>query len=103
MSSERDRQLQTARDIDRMSTAMLKFGAKVVKRNPMKVGSYLVGILICLFFSGFKVSENNWNTYKTHVDKIDYDTIDEAETNMKIRYDTYYRSKGKNNMQLIYQ
>ena len=41
----------TARNIDRMSTVLIDAGVHVVKRNPIKVGGYLFGILLCLFFN----------------------------------------------------
>eukprot|EP01036_Dinobryon_divergens_P029639 gene29639-38763_t len=51
MSSERDRQILRAREIDKMSTVMITFGVNVVKKNPIKVGAYVVGLLLCLFFN----------------------------------------------------
>jgi hypothetical protein len=43
-----DRQVMTARDIDRMSTVLVDAGVSVVKRNRIKVGGYLFGILLCV-------------------------------------------------------
>jgi hypothetical protein len=37
MSSERDRQILRAREIDKMSTVMITLGVNVVKKNPIKV------------------------------------------------------------------
>ena len=42
MSSERDRQILRAREIDKMSTVMITFGVNVVKKNPIKVRRWSV-------------------------------------------------------------
>ena len=39
MSSDRDRQVLHAREMDKMSTVMVKAGVEVVKKNPIKVSS----------------------------------------------------------------
>ena len=94
MSSERDRQLQAARDIDRMSTAMIRFGSNIVKKNPIKVGSYLLGLVLCIFVSGYKLSNDQWTKYQGHIQTIDYNKLDSVESELRGAYNSYYRSKG---------
>ena len=77
MSSDRDRQVLTARELDRISTAMITLGVNVVKRNPIKVGSYLIGILICLFFNGWAISDTQRNNYQSTLDSINYNKLNE--------------------------
>jgi hypothetical protein len=94
MASERDRQLLRARELDQASTVLINTGVNVVKRNPIKVGMYFLGLLLCLFFTGYKVGESQRTNYNVEIQKIDYDKIDSIAYNMHESYRLYQRSKG---------
>lgn len=94
MSSERDRQIAQARQLDEASTFLIKAGVKVVKRNPIKVSMYLLGLLLCLFFNGWAVSEVQQVEFSKELEKIDYDKLVQLEHDVSRAYVPYYRSKG---------
>lgn len=94
MSSARDQQLQAARDLDRASTVMIDLGVKVIKRNPIKVGAYLIGILICLFFNGWTVSDAQRAEYYNIMDKIDHSRANNAAEDLYLATQRYRQSKG---------
>lgn len=93
-STSREEQLMQAREMDRVSTAMINFGTGVVKRNPIKVGAYLLGILVCLFFNGMKVTDMQRNEYYKLLDTIDHASIDSATEDLHYANQAYRQSKG---------
>lgn len=94
MSSVRDRQLQQARELDRLSTVLIDEGIKVVKRNPMKTSLYVVGLLLCLFFNGFTVSKVHEKAYEQAIDKIDYNKLYSVADQYYDAYRQYQQSRG---------
>jgi hypothetical protein len=88
MSSVRDRQLQQARELDRLSTVLINAGVQVVKRNPIKSSLYVLGLLLCLLFNGFSVTKTHEEAYERALDKIDYDKLYSAA-------DTYFDARRK--------
>lgn len=94
MSSQRDQQLQAAREVDRMSTALINVGVRVVKNNKLKVGGYIIGLLLCLFFSGWKVTDVQRNEYYAELEKVDHTALYETEALLYQAHTGYQRSKG---------
>ena len=94
MSSDRDRQLLQARELDRMSTVMINLGIRTVKKNPIKVSFYLLGLLLCLFFNGWAVSDSQRNDYQKTLNSIDHDVIQQKHSQVEILSRRYYDSKG---------
>ena len=94
MSSNRDRQLQQARELDRASTALIRFGANVVKRNPIKVGAYILGLALCLFFSGFAINAQQHTAYFQELEKRDTARLSNLREDLQHSHSMYYRSKG---------
>ncbi len=94
MSSQRDQQLMQARELDRASTVLINVGVNVVKKNPIKVGAYLIGILLCLFFNGMKISDTQRNEYYKLLDTIDHAAIDTAAQDLNYANQAYRQSKG---------
>lgn len=88
MSSSRDRQILQARELDRLSTVLIDAGVRFVKRNPIPVGIYAFGLLICLFFSGLRVAPQHQKAFEKVLDTIDYDKLN-------ISADIYYSAKRK--------
>jgi hypothetical protein len=93
-SSDRDNQVARARELDQMSTVLIDFGVKAVKRNPIKVSMYVIGILICLFFNGLAPSPQANASFETQLRDIDYGPSETAGRNADMAYQQYYRSKG---------
>lgn len=83
-----------ARDIDRASTVLISAGVNTIKRNPIKVGSYLLGILLCLFFNGWKVTDQQRTMYEEQYNKVNYRELDRLSSDLYIATDNYYRTKG---------
>ena len=52
-----------SRQIEQVSSVLVNIGLRSIKRNPIKVTSYLVGLLICLFYNGIKVSPVSYANY----------------------------------------
>jgi hypothetical protein len=90
----RDEQLATAREFDRASTALINLGVRVVKQNKLKVGGYIVGLLLCLFFNGFKVTDTQRAEYHKEMDRVDHTALYEAGALFNEAYNGYHRSKG---------
>lgn len=83
-----------AREFDEASRALIIMGTRIVKRNPIKTSFYLVGVLICLFFSGFKVNETQRQEYAREIAKFDHSELNNVEWELDKSYNLYYRSKG---------
>lgn len=81
-------------NIEQASSALINIGFKTIKRNPIKVTSYLVGLLLCLFYNGLKVSPVNYEKYTNLISSVDSEKIHEAITMVDLSYYTYKRSKG---------
>lgn len=94
MSSSRDEQLATAREIDRASTVLINAGVRVVKNNKLKVGGYVLGLLLCLFFSGWKVTDTQRAEYYHELEKVDHTALYETSNLLNDAYNGYHRSKG---------
>lgn len=89
-----DMRNQQIRVIDEFSTALIRAGVNVIKRNPIPVGSYILGILICFCCTGFKVSLDQQKKYNNRVAGIDYAALDKAAMELDYAQDDYRRSKG---------
>mmetsp|Transcript_43046 Transcript_43046/g.31429 ORF Transcript_43046/g.31429 Transcript_43046/m.31429 type:complete len:281 (+) Transcript_43046:66-908(+) len=94
MASRRDRQIIQARELDEASTALIKVGINVVKRNPIKTSLYLLGVLLCLFVSGFSVTEKQRVEYAQIYETIDNEAIFRSQMELRDSYDRYFYSKG---------
>jgi hypothetical protein len=94
MSSSRDRQLQVARDIDRVSTVLINAGVSTVKKNPIKFSLYIVGVALCLFFNGVKLSVGQVQNLDAGLNEINYQHIEELRHQAEIARFQYHRSRG---------
>jgi len=83
---ERERQIQ---EIDNLSNALVSLGVKTVKKNPIIFTSYFIGLLLCILFNGFKVSNNQISTYHNTIQSIDYDNLYKLE-NEYLYYNQLY-------------
>lgn len=94
MASRRDQQVLSARDLDQASTALITIGTRFVKKNPIKVSMYLVGVIVCLFFTGFRVTQQQREEYSQEMQKVNHEALRNAEADLHYAYSNYYRNKG---------
>jgi hypothetical protein len=83
-----------ARELDKASTALIDLGVNVVKKNPVKTGLYLVGLLICFLFNGFQVTEDVKIRYEEEIESVDYRGLEMAKTSMLKARHRYHSSRG---------
>ena len=76
------------------STALIQVGIKVIKKNPITVSSYLLGLLICLLFSGFALTIEQKLNFEKDLSKIDYQSLDRITTRYETLNEKYLQSKG---------
>lgn len=94
MSSARDQQLQQARELDRLSTVLVNVGVNAVKRNPIKVSLYFVGLFLCLLFNGFAIKPEQQAVFDNELSTLDHMALDDAAHAADIWTEKYRRSKG---------
>ena len=96
LSPEEQRQQRALQVIalERTSTILVDAGVSLIKRNPIPSGMYFIGILICLFFSGWTPNTQQTLRYEQTLDSLDPMKLDEAEAKW-YRADMRYRqTKG---------
>ena len=49
-------------DVSRQESSVIRVTKHVVKRHPIKVSFYIIGLL-CLFFNGFEVTDVQWEKH----------------------------------------
>ena len=91
--SAEDMQRQVVK-INEASTAMVNFGVNALKKNPGKFSLYLIGLLLCFFFSGYPVSDEAYKRYDEVHRTIDYTGLYEAEDAMLTAKFEYERKRG---------
>ena len=93
-NNRREDQLQAARNLDEASTVLINIGVRVIKKIPIKVTSYFIGLLICLFFTGFKINDQQRSAYYAELDKLDDTKLYQTKDRLNQVYQQYYRNKG---------
>eukprot|EP01038_Epipyxis_sp_PR26KG_P012024 gene12024-16095_t len=93
-SRNTNQQVITTRDLDEVSTFLLREGVSAVRKNPIKVSAYLIGLIICVFFNGFKVTDTQRNQFQKAVESIDHDSMYEASAEYDRSYRLYAANKG---------
>ena len=78
-------------DVDKISTALIDVGVGAVKRNPIKTGFYLLGLILCLFFNGFELEPTQVQAYENDMRNVDFSLTDIAFDQMQ-RANNRYRS-----------
>eukprot|EP01039_Chlorochromonas_danica_P008523 gene8523-9396_t len=94
MSSERDRSIIQARELDQASTFLVRLGVQTVRRNPIKVSFYLLGLLLCLFFNGFSITAEQRAAYYEAMKKVDHTAVLEASDRLDQSYYHYRSHRG---------
>ena len=83
-----------ARELENLSTALINFGVKTVKRNPIKFSLYVVGAFLCFFFNGLSVSSENLTNYNYKLSTVDFHLVQSAAEDVNYNYQKYYNLKG---------
>ena len=103
--------VQQQRDNDFINTLVVKTTINIVKKNPIKVSMYILGILLFFFANGYSVSNEKLLEFQSkltdaNTKKLDVLTaLDDVHYNMHL----YKRSKGwftcnqecKNNLSVL--
>jgi hypothetical protein len=82
------------RELERASSALIDLGVRTVKRNPIKVGAYVIGLLFCYFFNGFKTSPENFQKYEDAISRVNFSRVESLANVVQYWQGKYYRSKG---------
>lgn len=77
-----------------VSTILINAGVRAIKRNPIPVGAYVIGVMLCLLFGGFTVSNNQKLKFEEKLQTIDYDSYERAALDLDNAEHDYRRSKG---------
>lgn len=77
-----------------VSTVLIDAGIRAIKRNPVPVGSYILGVVICIFFSGLALSTHQQEDFQHDIQKIDYEQLELTFIDMETSRRDYYNSKG---------
>jgi len=85
-------QLPTAGDVLSTVSAAGRF---VVRRHPVKLGTYVLGLAVALLFTGLAVPAADRLAYEEALPEAkDLNALSRAESEMAMAYSTYYASKG---------
>lgn len=85
-------QLPTAGDVLTTVTAAGKY---VVRRHPVKLGTYALGLATALLFTGFAVPKTDRLAFELALpERPLLNALGDAENEMAIAYSRYYASKG---------
>lgn len=82
-----------ARELNQAADVLINLGIRTVKKNPVPVGLYVLGILLCLLFSGYTPQQKQIEQYDSTLQKLDPLVLEEAET-VWYRADIQYRQSA---------
>ena len=86
--------MEQARQFDQLSTALIDVGVNVVKKNPIKVSLYFVGLAICFLFNGVKLSIDQSAAFERDLSHLDHVAVDRAALDVERYSQAYRQSKG---------
>ncbi len=84
-----------------VSTTLIDFGIATIKKNPVPTGAYIIGVLICLLFSGTALTLDQSSEFNKDMRNIDYEALGDAYASMEASRHSYSQSKGYHHF-LIY-
>lgn len=78
------------------SGVLIDIGVKTVKAHPKISASYVIGVLLCLFFTGFAVSRESQSAYNNEMGEIEPIMVglNKLEYKRDMAYNAYYQKKG---------
>lgn len=83
-----------AQEVEGLSNALLTVGATIIRQKPGWVGLYVLGLLLCLLFTGFEPSEANAAEYQSVIADLDVDGLQVAQEAYTSSYGQYQEHKG---------
>ena len=83
-----------ARTLDQTSNQLLAFTKERVRRNPIKIGFWIIGLLLCLLFNGEPVTDAQLENYTAAIDKIPHMELDQATDILHDSDMLYRQSQG---------
>lgn len=94
MHQQDERSTLRVREVDEASTLLMRFGVRTVTRHPAKTALYILGLVLCVFFNGFAVSEQSRADFYQSLGQIDHVALDDAQFAANQAYRDYRRSSG---------
>lgn len=91
--AEEARRLMVA-TINNASTGLVTFGVNVVKRNPIKMGFWALGLLFAFFINGLEVTPDQLQQYSAAMDKIPSKQLYESGERYSNSLRLYENSRG---------
>ncbi len=76
------------------SDIIITSGTNFIKKHPVPVAAYVVGLLLCLLFNGISLSENQRKEFYKDVSNIDYLELEGAAMDVELASRRYSNSKG---------
>ena len=80
--------------IDSASNTVINFGVRVVKRNPIKMGFWVVGLLLGFLAQGTTVTPAQIKQYNTALDLIPHERLNAASAALAASRHHYEASRG---------
>lgn len=89
-----EERLRTIEQVDRISTLLIHAGVQTVKKYPVPSALYVIGLLLCLFFNGWSVTESQYRDYDNSISTIDHSKLDDLGAQLRLAHTNYYNTKG---------
>lgn len=83
-----------ADEVEKIGGAMITLAKVVVKKHPIKVSLYVIGLLICLFFQGFSVPDERIEKYEKALDETKVLGLRDAKLDFYDSQTHFYNSRG---------
>ncbi|RYG62739.1 hypothetical protein EON64_17300, partial [archaeon] len=94
MHSQQERGAVRMREADDASTLLLRIGVRTVQRHPVKAALYVLGLLLCIFFNGFAVSEQSRDAFYQSLGQIDHLALEDAQVAASQAQRDYRQRRG---------
>ncbi|CAM9514858.1 unnamed protein product [Ectocarpus fasciculatus] len=76
------------------ASAVAHVTIRFIKRHPVPSTAYVLGLILCLFFSGFSLTELQKEQFDQEVSQVDYAALDRAHEATLHWSQRYHESKG---------
>jgi hypothetical protein len=94
MPAQEDVGALLARETREAGELLTRATVQLVKKNPIKLTLYFIGLLIFTLFSGWKVDEASRQEFYRELQKVDHDKLDSALYRSQSSYQNYRTSSG---------
>jgi hypothetical protein len=82
------------RTLDETSDQLKAFTKATIRNNPIKIGFWVVGLMLCFLFNGSSVTENQLEDYSAALNKIPHLELDQALEKAQTSDMNFRQSKG---------